>query len=326
MQRYLLKNSTTFAARQPILGAYAWQILQKTFPNIAVVTDFSHLHYPCIVIEDAYPLLAEDDLRPLEAALECGESLAICGAYAFQGEEDALALYPTRDAEAYSSAATYAKLALHLQKKIIERLQQNGVLFENPHTTHVDYTVTIGKGSRIFGGNTLLGNTKVGENCTLYPNNFLCNATVESGVTLFSSTLQGCTVASGTTIGPNANLRQGTAVGQNVRIGDFVELKNARIGSNTKIAHLTYVGDATVGQNCNFGCGVVVANFDGKTKHPTIVGDDCFIGCNVNLIAPISVGSGTYIAAGTTLSDSVKENRFIIARPEKRDYPKRKPK
>lgn len=324
MRRYLLKNSTDFSARQPLLGAYAWQILQRTFGEIEVVQNFSNLTYPCILIEDAYPLLEEDDLRPLETALECGESLAVCGAYALQDEDDVVALYPTRNQEAYDSAMVYSRLLRRLQNKIIEGWQRQGVLFENPLTTRVDYTVTIGTGTRIYGENTLLGNTEIGENCTLYPGNFLRDATLYGSVELLSSTLHACTVQSHATVGPAAHLRPGTIVGENVRIGDFVELKNAVIGANTKIAHLAYVGDATVGQNCNFGCGAVVANFNGKTKHQTHIGDDCFIGCNVNLIAPISVGKGTFVAAGTTLSDSVAEQRFVIARPDKREFPKRK--
>ena len=118
----------------------------------------------------------------------------------------------------------------------------------------------------------------------------------------------------GTTVGPFAYIRPNCNVGKNVRVGDFVELKNSNIGDGTKISHLTYVGDSDVGQNINFGCGTVTVNYDGKKKYRTVIEDNAFIGCNTNLVAPVKVGKGAYTAAGSTITEDVPENSLAIAR------------
>ena len=115
-------------------------------------------------------------------------------------------------------------------------------------------------------------------------------------------------------MGPFAYLRPGSQVGKNVKIGDFVEIKNSVVGDDTKISHLTYVGDAEIGENVNLGCGVVVVNYDGQKKQKTIVGDNSFIGCNVNLVSPVEVKANAFVAAGSTITEEVPENSLAIAR------------
>lgn len=115
-------------------------------------------------------------------------------------------------------------------------------------------------------------------------------------------------------IGPFAHLRTGSKIGDNVRVGNFCEIKNSEIGSNSKISHLAYVGDAVVGKNCNIGCGVIFVNYNGKIKQKTFVGDNVFVGSNVNLIAPLNIGNSAYICAGTTVDKSVEANDFVIGR------------
>ena len=117
-----------------------------------------------------------------------------------------------------------------------------------------------------------------------------------------------------TTVGPFAYVRPNCVVGSNARIGDFVELKNTNIGNGTKVSHLTYVGDSDVGENCNFGCGTVTVNYDGKKKYRTTIGNNVFIGCNSNLVAPVTLKDGAYTAAGSTITDEVPENNLAIAR------------
>ena len=121
-------------------------------------------------------------------------------------------------------------------------------------------------------------------------------------------------IGSDTNVGPFAYLRPGTKVGSEVKIGDFVEVKNSTIDDGTKVAHLTYIGDADVGKRVNFGCGTVVVNYDGVNKHRTIIEDDCFIGCNTNLVSPVVVRHGAYTAAGSTITDEVPPESLAIAR------------
>lgn len=131
---------------------------------------------------------------------------------------------------------------------------------------------------------------------------------------VLSSHIFGSTIGDECVIGPNAHLRVGSVIGDKCRIGNFVEIKNSTIGSGTKIAHLTYVGDAVVGKNCNIGCGVVFVNYNGKEKNKIIVGDNVFIGSNCNLIAPLVIPDNVYICAGTTVTQDLQEFDFVIGR------------
>ena len=126
--------------------------------------------------------------------------------------------------------------------------------------------------------------------------------------------LRGARVGKNCTVGPFAHLRKGANVGDNCRVGDFVEIKNSVVGEGTKVSHLAYVGDADVGENCNIGCGVVFCNYDGKNKHRTRVGNNCFIGSNVNLIAPVEIADGAFVAAGTTVTEGAGKGDFVIGR------------
>ena len=142
----------------------------------------------------------------------------------------------------------------------------------------------------------------------------MLNATVGDETTIENSVLLHCSVGSHTTVGPFAYLRPKAAVGNHCRIGDFVEIKNSNIGDETKVSHLTYVGDGDLGQHINLGCGVVFSNYDGKLKHRTVVEDNAFIGCNVNLVPPVHIGKDTYIAAGSTVTQDVPDDALFIAR------------
>ena len=152
------------------------------------------------------------------------------------------------------------------------------------------------------------------ENVTIMPFVVITGKSViKKGSTVYSfSVIENSVVHENCTIGPNARLRPDSIIEKGCKIGNFVEIKNSRIGENSRAAHLAYVGDAVVGKNCNIGCGVVFCNFDGEKKHKTSVGNNCFIGSNVNLVAPITVGNGSFIAAGTTVTKNVPENSFVV--------------
>ena len=174
--------------------------------------------------------------------------------------------------------------------------------------------VEIGIDTCIMPNTIIKGNTKIGKNCVIGPNSIISDSIVEDNAKLNNVQCYQSTVKSGADIGPFVHIRPNSVVGDNVHLGNFVEVKNSKIDEGTKVSHLTYVGDADVGKRVNFGCGTVTVNYDGRNKHRTVIGDDCFIGCNTNLVAPVTIGDGAYTAAGSTITDDVPEDSLGIAR------------
>ncbi|HHW00338.1 MAG TPA: bifunctional UDP-N-acetylglucosamine diphosphorylase/glucosamine-1-phosphate N-acetyltransferase GlmU [Clostridiaceae bacterium] len=201
-----------------------------------------------------------------------------------------------------------------IKARIMERHMRSGVTIIDPASTYIDEGVEIGIDTVIYPGTILEGNTRIGEDCIIGPDSRLVNAVIGDGTEVNHSVILDSSVGNNTHVGPFAYVRPGSSIGDKVKIGDFVEIKKAEIGDKTKISHLTYVGDAQVGRNVNIGCGVVTVNYDGKKKHKTIIGDNAFVGCNVNLVAPVVVENDTYIAAGSTITDDVPQNSLAIAR------------
>ncbi|HSP48182.1 MAG TPA: bifunctional UDP-N-acetylglucosamine diphosphorylase/glucosamine-1-phosphate N-acetyltransferase GlmU [Clostridiaceae bacterium] len=201
-----------------------------------------------------------------------------------------------------------------MRKRINRFHMENGVTLIDRERTYIGADVRIGMDTIIYPNNNIEGNTVIGSGCTLYPDSRLVDTVVGDRVTIMSSVVLESEVGNDTTIGPFAYVRPESQIGAHVKIGDFVEIKKSCIGDGTKISHLTYVGDAEVGKNVNFGCGTVTVNYDGKHKYKTTVGDDVFIGCNTNLIAPVTVNDGAYIAAGSTITDEVPKDSLAIAR------------
>lgn len=218
------------------------------------------------------------------------------------------------DGIAVLDAASFAAAYQCLRKRIVERHIANGVIVLDPGRTVIEADVMIGANTMIYPDNMLQGQTKVGSGCTLYPGSRLKDAMIGDETTIEHSVLLECSVGSHTTVGPFAYLRPKANVGDHCRIGDFVEIKNSNIGDGTKVSHLTYVGDGDLGKHINLGCGVVFSNYDGKVKQRTVVGDNAFIGCNVNLVPPLHIGRDAYIAAGSTVVEDVPADAFYIAR------------
>ena len=259
-------------------------------------------------------LKALETLQP--APLNNGEYL-LTDAIAYiakHGRVATLSLADNEEGLGINNRVQLAQANAIMQKRTNEKHMLAGVTILDPSTTFIGGNVQIGMDTVIYPNNTILGNTTIGEDCVLHPGNRIVDGTIAHHAEIQNSTITGASVGAYTTVGPNAFLRPETIVGEHVRIGDFVELKNAKIGDGTKISHLTYVGDAVVGARCNLGCGVVFSNYDGYTKQVCVVEDDVFIGCNVNLIAPVQLGSGSYIAAGSTVTRDVPKNALCIAR------------
>lgn len=206
-----------------------------------------------------------------------------------------------------------------LRNRINKKHMENGVTLIDPKSIYIGSDVEIGKDTIIYPGNIIEGNSKIGEEVTLYPNSRISNSIISNNVEIQSSVIIDSEIGEKTTVGPFAYIRPQSIIGKNARIGDFVEIKKSTIGNNTKVSHLTYIGDAEVGEGCNFGCGTVVVNYDGKNKHKTTIGNNSFIGCNTNLVSPVNVGDNSYIAAGSTITNDVNDSELAIARAKQRN-------
>ena len=201
-----------------------------------------------------------------------------------------------------------------MQKRINEYHMRNGVTMRNPESVYIEDGVEIGNDTEICQNVTIKSGTKIGSDCVIGSGSMLDRAVIHDGVDVLSSVILESEVDEGTHVGPFAYIRPNCHVGKEVKVGDFVELKNSNLDDGTKISHLTYIGDSDVGKRVNFGCGTVTCNYDGKKKYRTTIGDDCFVGCNTNFVSPINVGDGVYIAAGSTITEDIPENSLSIAR------------
>lgn len=201
-----------------------------------------------------------------------------------------------------------------MTEEFFQKLTNNGIKILQRETVYIDESVRIGGNTIIEPFCVLLGDTVIGGNCTIGSFSYLKNAVIKDGVEVRSSRITDSIVGQNTTVGPFAHLRQNAFVEDDCRVGNFVELKNSTLSKGSKASHLAYVGDATVGKNCNIGCGVIFVNYDGKVKHKTNVGDNVFVGCNCNLVAPLNIADNCFIACGTTVTKDTKQDDFVIGR------------
>ena len=207
-----------------------------------------------------------------------------------------------------------AKATETMRQRINHQHMVNGVTFVNPAATYIDAEVEIGNDTLIEAGVTLRGRTKIGSNCVIGANSEIVESVIADNVVVTSSMIEHAIIAAGVDVGPYAHIRPNSDLKENVHIGNFVEIKNTTIGANTKVGHLTYVGDADLGEHINVGCGTVFVNYDGKNKHRATVGDHVFIGCNANLVAPVTIGDRAFIAAGSTITKDIPNDALGIAR------------
>lgn len=198
--------------------------------------------------------------------------------------------------------------------EVIEKHLENGIEFTCTDGVTIGKDVKIGLGTEIKQGCILTGNTVIGQDCIIGPNCILNDTIVGNKTNLNSVQSNQAFVGNEVKIGPYVQLRPNSTIHDKVKIGDFVEIKNSTIGEGTAVAHLTYIGDSDVGKHVNFGCGCVTVNYDGKVKNRCVIGDNCFIGCNTNLIAPVKLGKGVYTGAGSTVSKDVPDFALAIER------------
>lgn len=221
----------------------------------------------------------------------------------------------SREVLGVNDRAELAQVEKIVRMRKAEALMRGGVTLVNPEITVIDDAVEAGRDTRIEAGAHLLGRTIVGRDCLIQPYSLIKNSVLGDRVTIRPfSIIQDCEVASDAVIGPLAHLRDGAVIGPEARIGNFVEVKKSRIGRGSKSLHLTYLGDATLGERVNVGAGTVTCNYDGENKHPTVIEDGVFIGSGSMLVAPIRVGQGSYVGAGSTLTEDVPPESLALGR------------
>jgi bifunctional UDP-N-acetylglucosamine pyrophosphorylase/glucosamine-1-phosphate N-acetyltransferase len=201
-----------------------------------------------------------------------------------------------------------------MRKRINETHMRNGVTIIDPDNTYIETDVEIGQDTIVYPGTMLKGKTVIGADCQIGPNSEIVSCQIGNETVIRQSAAHNSAIGSRVNIGPFAHIRPDSNIADNVKIGNFVEIKKAVFGNGSKASHLSYIGDAEVGSNVNIGCGSITVNYDGKNKYLTKIEDDVFIGCNSNLVAPVTVGKGAYVAAGSTITKDVPGEALSIAR------------
>ncbi|SHE32908.1 bifunctional UDP-N-acetylglucosamine pyrophosphorylase / Glucosamine-1-phosphate N-acetyltransferase [Desulfofundulus australicus DSM 11792] len=244
----------------------------------------------------------------------------IIGQLVQQGEPvAALKVEDPREVEGINDRRQLARMEAYLRQQILEELMLSGVTVVDPATTFVDRNVKIGPDTVIYPFTIIEGNTVIGRNCVIGPGSRLIDVQTGEGVVIEHSVIRESKIGDNCTIGPFAYIRPGCVLAPEVKVGDFVELKKTVVGRGSKIPHLSYVGDATVGSGVNIGAGTITCNYDGEKKWPTVIGDGAFIGSNTNLVAPVEVGKGAFIGAGSTITRDVPPGALGIERGRQRN-------
>ncbi len=198
--------------------------------------------------------------------------------------------------------------------EIIESLLGAGVEIPCPDGVIIEENVKIGNGTIILPNTVIMGETHIGKNCVIGPNSYISDTTIGDNTKLNNTQSFESQIGSGVTAGPFVHIRPNCKIADNVHIGNFVEVKNSTVDEGSKLPHLLYVGDSDVGKDVNFGCGCVTVNYDGRNKSRTTVKDGAFIGCNTNLVAPVTIGENAFTAAGSTITEDVPDNALAVAR------------
>jgi bifunctional UDP-N-acetylglucosamine pyrophosphorylase/glucosamine-1-phosphate N-acetyltransferase len=230
---------------------------------------------------------------------------------------DRVAAFLAADVEAsmgVNSRVELAGVSAIMRRRILERLMLDGVTVDDPASTYVDWGVHVGPDTVLRPQTILAGATVIGAGCTVGPGCFLTDVVVDDGASVVSSHLVGCHVGPGCTVGPFAHVRPGTELAERAKAGSFVEIKASHVGPGSKVPHLSYVGDTTIGENTNIGAGTITANYDGEHKYPTTIGSDVKVGSDTVFVAPVSVGDGAYIGAGSTITKDVPDGALGVAR------------
>lgn len=281
-----------------------------------------------VYMSGIYPFITEIDLLNLEKRhIESGADISY-----LTSEMDKIDIYigdisSTGSISLINTQSCVSKVtdfySLHkARKKLIYDINMNhlksGVNIVDIDNTYIDSYTKIAKNTTIMP-NTQIYKSSISENVFIDSGSKIKNSTIGANTVIINSHIQSSKVGENTSVGPFAYIRPDSDIGNNVKIGDFVEIKKSVIGDGTKVSHLTYIGDADIGKNVNFGCGTVTVNYDGKKKHLTTVKDGAFIGCNTNLVAPVEIGLNAYTAAGSTITLDVPDDCLAVARNKQKN-------
>lgn len=240
----------------------------------------------------------------------------------FGGRVEALTINDTAQIEGVNDKSQLARLGKELNSRLVRKLMvEQGAIVIDPATTWVDAEVTVGTDTVIHPGCQLLGATSVGVGCTIGPDTTLKDTEVDDGASVVRTHAELAVIGPQATVGPFSYLRPGTTLGARGKIGGFVETKNAQIADDAKVPHLTYCGDATIGEGANIGAGTIFANYDGVSKHRTTVGRHSFVGSNSVIVAPGSIADGAYVAAGSAVTSPVGPGELAITRADQHNVP-----
>jgi len=208
-----------------------------------------------------------------------------------------------------------------MRQRILLGLMRDGVSIVDPDSTYIDMDVKIGKDTVVYPNTVIRGNSTIGRGCVIEINCALSDAVIGNNVHIKPAcVIDDACVQDRVSVGPFAHLRNQAVIEEEAIVGNYVEVKKSRIGKGSKACHLTYIGDAFIGRGVNIGAGTITCNYDGKSKHPTIIEDDAFVGSNTALVAPITIGKKALVGAGSTITRDVPENAKGVARAEQKNY------
>lgn len=275
------------------------------------------------------------ELAEIRQALEetssdnAGSELYLTDALEIIGRRSRAVTYVLENPEEATLVNDRAQLAQAeeiLSRQILDAHMRNGVTVRDPNSTHIEAGVEIGRDTIVLPGSLLRGETRVGADCVIGPQSDIRDTVVEDGANVEHSVTRGARVGPGAWVGPYSYLRPGTVLGPGAKVGGYCEIKNTTVGADSKVPHLSYVGDAEIGEGVNLGAGTITANYDGENKNRTVIEDGVFTGVNTNLIAPIRVGRDAYLGAGSTANKDVPPGKLAVGAPARviRDSPSKR--
>jgi bifunctional UDP-N-acetylglucosamine pyrophosphorylase/glucosamine-1-phosphate N-acetyltransferase len=238
---------------------------------------------------------------------------------------EAFVLEDAEEASGINTRADLARVSSVIWSRVRELHMASGVTFLNPSSAYIDAQVRIGPDTIVHPSVTISGDSEIGSSCVIESGVYIMNSRLGDRVkVLQGSRIDSATIEDDTSVGPMAHLRPEAKIGKRVKVGNFVEIKKSVLGDGTKASHLTYLGDSIIGKDVNIGCGTITCNYDGKKKHPTIIGDRCFVGSDVQFVAPVEIGESSLIGAGSTITKNVPPQTLAISRAKQKMYPLRR--